>query len=108
MAPRRHPWTGGQNLVPRKPRQREMAKRPERQDSDAPPDFEQALKELETIVERMEQGDLSLEESLRQFERGIALTRSCQEALKAAEQRVQILTEENGRTETRAFSDADD
>lgn len=84
-----------------------MAKKPETR-SDAPPDFEQALKELEAIVERMEQGDVPLEESLRQFERGIALTRACQEALKAAEQRVQILTEENGRTETRDFSDADE
>lgn len=85
-----------------------MAKRPEPQDSAATPDFEQALKELEAIVERMEQGDITLEESLRQFERGIALARTCQEALKAAEQRVQILTEENGRTETRPFSDAED
>lgn len=82
----------------------DMAKKPQPQ-SDAPPDFEQALKELEAIVERMEQGDVALEESLRQFERGIALTRTCQEALKAAEQRVQILIEENGRIETREFSD---
>jgi exodeoxyribonuclease VII small subunit len=73
-----------------------------------PADFEQALKELEAIVERMEQGDVPLEESLRQFERGITLTRTCQEALKAAEQRVQILTEQNDRAETRDFSDSDD
>lgn len=55
-------------------------------------DFEQALKELESLVERMEQGDLSLEESLKSFERGIALTRQCQKALQEAEQKVEILT----------------
>lgn len=55
-------------------------------------DFEQALKELEALVERMEQGELSLEESLQSFERGIALTRQCQQALQAAEQKVEILT----------------
>jgi len=56
------------------------------------PSFEQALSELEALVERMEQGDLSLEESLRSFERGVELTRSCQEALSAAEQKVDVLT----------------
>jgi exodeoxyribonuclease VII small subunit len=69
------------------------------------PDFERALQELEAIVERMERGDIPLEESLRQFERGIALTRACQQALKSAEQKVQILIEENGKTDTRAFTD---
>lgn len=58
-----------------------------------PPNFEKALKELEQLVERLEQGELSLEDSLKQFERGIALTRSCQLALREAEQKVQILTE---------------
>jgi len=55
-------------------------------------DFEAAMAELEAIVERLEQGDLPLEESLRQFERGVELTRSCQAALKQAEQKVQVLT----------------
>jgi exodeoxyribonuclease VII small subunit len=67
------------------------------------PDFEQALKELEAIVERMEQGDATLEESLKQFERGIALTRACQQALKAAGQKVEILIEENGKIDTRSL-----
>lgn len=84
-----------------------MAKRPEPKTDDSPPDFERSLKELEDIVTRMEKGDLSLEESLREFERGIALTRACQQALQLAEQRVQILTEENGRTELRPFSDSE-
>ena len=57
----------------------------------ATPDFEAALAELETIVQRLEQGELSLEESLRQFERGVVLTRSCQKALRQAEQKIQVL-----------------
>ena len=63
------------------------------------PDFEQALSELEELVEQMEQGDITLEDSLKHFERGIALTRNCQEALKSAEQKVQILLKENGQPE---------
>jgi len=82
----------------------DVAKKTERK-LDEIPDFEQSLQELETIVARLEQGDLPLEESLRQFERGIALTRACQQALKSAEQKVQILIEENGKTDTRAFTD---
>lgn len=58
----------------------------------ATPDFEAALTELEQIVQRLEQGDLSLEESLRQFERGVELTRGCQKALRQAEQKIQILS----------------
>ncbi len=63
------------------------------------PDFETALAELETLVETMEQGDISLEESLKLFERGVTLTRTCQESLKEAEQKVQILLEKNGEPE---------
>jgi exodeoxyribonuclease VII small subunit len=55
--------------------------------------FEAALEELEQLVERMETGELSLEESLKAFERGVVLTRDCQKALKDAELRVQALTE---------------
>jgi exodeoxyribonuclease VII small subunit len=58
----------------------------------ATPDFEAALAELETIVQRLEQGELSLEESLRQFERGVALTRNCQKALRQAEQKIRVLS----------------
>ena len=60
-----------------------------------PADFETALAELEALVEKMEQGDLTLDESLKQFERGVELTRSCQQALQA-EQKVQILLEKGG------------
>jgi exodeoxyribonuclease VII small subunit len=55
------------------------------------PDFEQALAELEAVVERLEHGELPLEEALKQFERGIGLARACQDALKQAEQKVEIL-----------------
>lgn len=62
-------------------------------------DFERSLAELEQIVERLEQGDLTLEESLRQFERGVQLTRQCQTALKDAEHKVEILLRKNADTE---------
>lgn len=55
------------------------------------PDFEQSLHELEALVLKMESGDLSLEDSLKEFERGVQLTRQCQEALTVAEQRVKLL-----------------
>jgi len=56
-------------------------------------DFESALEELEALVTKLEKGDLPLEESLKEFERGVALTRSCQKELKEAEQKVNLLTE---------------
>lgn len=55
-------------------------------------DFEKSLRELEALVEKLEHGELPLEEALKHFERGVALTRECQTALKAAEARVEILT----------------
>ena len=58
-------------------------------------DFEAMLKELEDLVKQMESGDLGLEDSLKAFERGVALTRQCQAALKNAELRVRALTENN-------------
>ena len=61
-------------------------------------DFETALSELEELVSSMEEGDLSLEDSLKAFEKGIKLTRECQTALKNAEQKVQILLNESGET----------
>lgn len=61
-----------------------------------PVNFEAALDELEALVERMEQGESSLEDSLKDFERGIELTRTCQAALTEAEQKVQILLEKDG------------
>ncbi len=67
--------------------------------------FEDSLEELEQLVEQMEQGDLSLEESLKSFERGVKLTNTCQKALQDAEQKVQILLEKNGKQNLEPFSD---
>jgi len=70
-------------------------------DDDAP-DFEASLEELEALVERLEQGDLPLEEALRTFERGVSLTRQCQVALAEAQQKVEILLAQPGTGERRA------
>lgn len=64
-----------------------MTKKPEN------PDFETAMTELEELVAQIETGNLSLEDSLKQFEQGIKLSRTCQQALSKAEQRVKILTD---------------
>ncbi|MDO6682840.1 MULTISPECIES: exodeoxyribonuclease VII small subunit [unclassified Oceanobacter] len=61
-------------------------------------DFEQSLAELTSLVQRMESGELTLEQSLGAFEQGIRLTRSCQQALAEAEQKVTLLTEQNGQS----------
>jgi len=71
------------------------------------PDFETSLKELESLVETMEKGDLSLEDSLSLFERGVQLSRACQQALKAAEQKVEILMKKTGQDEIVSFNDED-
>jgi exodeoxyribonuclease VII small subunit len=55
--------------------------------------FEKSLKELQSLVKRLESGDLSLEDSLKAFESGVQLVRQCQEVLKSAEKRVQILSQ---------------
>lgn len=70
--------------------------------------FEATLEKLESIVEKMEQGDMSLEESLKAFEQGIQLTRSCQKALVEAEQQVKMLVQENGQLQTSEFAVSDD
>ena len=69
--------------------------------------FEKSLQELEALVTKMEQGNLSLEESLQHFERGIQLTRTCQKALKAAEQKVEILLNKSGQDDIAPFTTDD-
>jgi exodeoxyribonuclease VII small subunit len=64
---------------------------PRRKPPVKPVDLEKSLAELETIVEQLESGELPLEQSLKEFERGVRLSRECQGALKDAEQRVQVL-----------------
>ncbi|WP_079204589.1 MULTISPECIES: exodeoxyribonuclease VII small subunit [Pseudomonas] len=66
-------------------------------------DFEQSLTDLQNLVERLENGELSLEDSLTAFEQGIRLTRDCQTALAQAEQKVQILMERDGELEEAPF-----
>ncbi len=66
-------------------------------------DFEQSLEMLEGLVNRMEQGEMTLEESLQAFETGIALTRECQARLAAAELQVTKLIESQGNVELAAF-----
>jgi exodeoxyribonuclease VII small subunit len=60
--------------------------------------FESAMQELEKLVARMEKGDRNLEESLKDFERGVELTRICQNSLRDAEQKVQKLIKESGQS----------
>ena len=67
-------------------------------------DFEKSLNELEKIVERMERGDQSLEASLKDFERGISLSRACRASLDEAEQRIEKLVEKNGTLETEVLN----
>lgn len=65
--------------------------------------LEQSLAELEQLVQHMESGSLSLEESLKSFEKGIKITRSCQQALDQAQRKVQLLIEKNGGTALKDF-----
>jgi exodeoxyribonuclease VII small subunit len=67
--------------------------------------FEDSLAELEQLVNRLERGDISLEESLQSFERGVNLTRTCQKALQEAEQKVQVLIDKNGSQVLESFAD---
>lgn len=69
------------------------------------PQFEESLAELEQLVERMEQGNLPLEEALKLFERGIQLTRTCQKSMQEAEQKVRILLDMNGESTLKPFTD---
>jgi len=69
----------------------------------SPPSFEETLAELESLVDTLEKGELTLEESLNAFERGIGLTRTCQKALDEAEQKVRILTEKSADAELEPF-----
>ncbi len=75
----------------------------------APPfAFEQSMTELEAVVARLEEGDVPLEEALKAFERGVELTRACQQALSAAEQKVELLvTRTDGSSVAVPFDEPD-
>ena len=76
--------------------------------ADNAPDFEQSLTELEALVAKLEQGDVPLEEALKTFERGVALTRQCQAALRTAQQKVEVLLARDGEETLAPFSDDED
>lgn len=65
--------------------------------------FEKSLQQLDKIVAKMEQGDIPLEQSLKHFEEGIELIRLCQKALSDAEQKVEILTQEQGKQKLKPY-----
>ncbi len=69
--------------------------------------FEQSMSELESLVENMEKGEMSLDESLSAFEEGIKLTRSCQKSLQEAEQKVEILMKNSIDAELEPFDDVE-
>jgi exodeoxyribonuclease VII small subunit len=70
------------------------------------PDLEKTLSQLEEIVQELEEGDIPLEKALKQFEKGVKLSRDCQTALQAAEQRVKILL--NGELKDLEAAEDDD
>jgi exodeoxyribonuclease VII small subunit len=70
-------------------------------------DLDGSLQELESVVEQLESGDLPLEEALKQFERGVKLTRKCQATLKKAEQKVEILLKKTADAEPEPFDTPD-
>jgi exodeoxyribonuclease VII small subunit len=72
----------------------------------ANPSFEANLRQLEQLVQQMEQGELTLEQSLSTFEQGVALTRACQQALDKAEQKVNLLLQdEQGAISRQPFTE---
>ena len=68
------------------------------------PSFEESLKKLETIVDQLEKGDLSLEDSLKLFEEGVGLSAACKKELETAEGKVQMLIRQrDGSLKTEPF-----
>lgn len=75
--------------------------------TDKLPDFENALQELESLVEQLESGDLSLDQSLSQFKRGVELTRHCQGVLDEAQQVVRKLVDTDEESSAEPFDSGD-
>jgi exodeoxyribonuclease VII small subunit len=72
------------------------------------PSFETALEQLEAIVDRLEQGELELEDALRAFEAGVALTRRCAQQLSDAERRIEVLVREGESWVARPFQEPEE
>ena len=70
--------------------------------------LEKSLEELETLLKELESGELTLEDALAHFERGVKLTRQCQKALQEAEQKVEILLEKSPEAEPEPFGSPDE
>lgn len=86
-----------------------MARKTPEKDAPSPvAHFEHSLEELERLVERMETGELSLEESLAAYERGVGLYRSCHQALEQAELRVRLLSDPQDPASAEPFDGADE
>jgi exodeoxyribonuclease VII small subunit len=76
-------------------------------DKETLPEFEEALKELESLVEQLETGELTLDQSLSRFKRGVTLTRHCQGVLDKAQQSVQQLTDPEDESSAEPFDAGD-
>ena len=83
-------------------------KQPATQDASPVADFEQSMQALEDLVARMETGEMTLEESLAAYERGVGLYRHCQGALEQAELRVRLLSDPGNPDEARPFDASED
>lgn len=83
-------------------------KSPAAQDSSPVADFEASMQALEDLVGKMETGEMSLEESLAAYERGVGLYRRCQDALEHAELRVRLLSDPANPDEARPFDASED
>ncbi|MBE2210921.1 MAG: exodeoxyribonuclease VII small subunit [Xanthomonadaceae bacterium] len=84
-----------------------MARKTPEKDASPVANFEHSLEELEQLVERMETGELSLEESLAAYERGVGLYRTCHQALEEAELRVRLLSDPQDPASAEPFDEAD-
>jgi exodeoxyribonuclease VII small subunit len=73
------------------------------QEAESPLSFEESLNELEAVVKELESGDLSLEQALERFERGVELSRACRRQLEEAEKKIEILLKRNDRVEPAPF-----
>ena len=75
--------------------------------TDKLPALEQSMAEITQLIEKMERGDLTLEQSLADFERGVTLVKHCQKLLTEAEQKVQVLTQQNGQETLATYGEED-
>lgn len=89
-------------------RSRDASDPPRATNGSAEPSFEEALRRLETIVDRLEEGDLELESALAVFEEGVVLTRRCAEQLEDAERRIEVLAREGDRLVARPFDPSEE